>query len=327
MAKKEHKKLVAHEKSSHPDQHASHEEHQAPHEEHEEGEPWLVSYADMMTLLFGFFVVMYSFAAANQKSEDYIRVKLEQAFSGKNPVGGMNIVELTEHLVKIMQQNAAEEKKNPNSSGIFELENKNAPRKINNDELSKMVESLSILLTGIDKDVFEKDEKQAAVFENLKLSLNEKLANLQVKNEAPNPHSAITISLGFSEVLSQDYQLSTTGKTVLDGIISHSVKMSPNPKIKVEVFSEASSSPKNDFSKTMAIANVVNQYFLGRGLDPSLLASAAYGSMKPLVDYIDKNGAVDKIATIRNNRIIITIEKRLLEKNSEKMKFKNSRGL
>ncbi|MEI8024749.1 MAG: flagellar motor protein MotB [Pseudomonadota bacterium] len=318
MAKKENKKLVAHEKSSHSNRHDSHDEHQAPHEEHEEGEPWLVSYADMMTLLFGFFVVMYSFASKNTNSEEYVKMKLELAFSDKGSVEGMNIVELTEHLVKIMRQNASEEKKNL-LSGLGELENANAPKMVDTQQVSKMVESLKILLAGIDKDVFEKDQKQAAIFEDLKQNLNEKLGNFQVKNEGRNPYSAITISLGFSDLLNQESQVSPTGKTVLDRIISHSIKMSPNPQIKVEVFSEASSNPRSDVAKTMAIANVVNQYLLSSGLDPSLLASAAYGSMKPLVDYIDKNGAVDKIASIRNNRIIITIEKRLLEKNNPKM--------
>lgn len=51
------------------------------HEEGEEGEPWLVSYADMMTLLFGFFVIMYTFASAKLEddSEQWIRVKKELA--------------------------------------------------------------------------------------------------------------------------------------------------------------------------------------------------------------------------------------------------------
>lgn len=65
----------------------SHEEFQQQHhsaemhEEGEEGEPWLVSYADMMTLLFGFFVLMYTFASAKLQddSEQWIRVKKELA--------------------------------------------------------------------------------------------------------------------------------------------------------------------------------------------------------------------------------------------------------
>jgi chemotaxis protein MotB len=55
------------------------------HEEHEEhanhDEPWLVSYADMMTLLFGFFVVMYSFASKEKAGEwEKVRRDLSKHF-------------------------------------------------------------------------------------------------------------------------------------------------------------------------------------------------------------------------------------------------------
>lgn len=51
------------------------------HEEGEEGEPWLVSYADMMTLLFGFFVLLYTFASAkvDATAENWVKVKKELA--------------------------------------------------------------------------------------------------------------------------------------------------------------------------------------------------------------------------------------------------------
>lgn len=63
-----------------------HEEHPA----HDE-EPWLVSYADMMTLLFGFFVLMYVFTLAKlekapKESPDdmiYLRKELASYFGGE----------------------------------------------------------------------------------------------------------------------------------------------------------------------------------------------------------------------------------------------------
>lgn len=69
-----------------PDEELHHSSHR--HEEHEEGghgEPWLVSYADLMTLLFGFFVLMYSFEAAKSRADAssvIIRKELAQFFGG-----------------------------------------------------------------------------------------------------------------------------------------------------------------------------------------------------------------------------------------------------
>lgn len=47
------------------------------HEEHD-GEPWLVSYADLMTLLFGFFVLMYTFALAENTDEPQNMVSMRK---------------------------------------------------------------------------------------------------------------------------------------------------------------------------------------------------------------------------------------------------------
>ncbi len=79
--------------AEHHGSHMDHEDHDEKHhhEPHEEGEPWLVSYADMMTLLFGFFVVMYSFAVASPKNEECVRLKLMEAFkTDKSQAGDSN---------------------------------------------------------------------------------------------------------------------------------------------------------------------------------------------------------------------------------------------
>jgi flagellar motor protein MotB len=41
---------------------------------------WLVSYADFITLLFAFFVVLYAFARADQKKQVQIPIAIDAAF-------------------------------------------------------------------------------------------------------------------------------------------------------------------------------------------------------------------------------------------------------
>src|SRR5581483_6558581 len=47
--------------------------------DHGAEEPWLVSYADLMTLLFGFFAMLFTFATFEENKEDYIKVRKDIA--------------------------------------------------------------------------------------------------------------------------------------------------------------------------------------------------------------------------------------------------------
>lgn len=59
-----------------------------PHPPHAEegGEGWLVSYADMMTLLVGFFVILMSFANVDEEKFDQIRQAATKTFGGQYQV-------------------------------------------------------------------------------------------------------------------------------------------------------------------------------------------------------------------------------------------------
>src|SRR5690242_20158020 len=62
------------------------------HAEHPD-ERWLVSYADMLTLLFALFIVMYAMALVDQTKFETLKVSLHNAFASPVFGGGESILE------------------------------------------------------------------------------------------------------------------------------------------------------------------------------------------------------------------------------------------
>jgi chemotaxis protein MotB len=75
---------------------AAHRRHKGGHEdhvEHDESERWLVSFADMMTLLFALFMVLFSISSVNTSKLSALQKSLQDAFSGAVLSGGKAIME------------------------------------------------------------------------------------------------------------------------------------------------------------------------------------------------------------------------------------------
>src|ERR1044072_4722269 len=74
---------------AHGKKHAAHEE------EHENHERWLVSYADMMTLLMVLFIVMFAISSVNQGKFDELKQGLRRGFGAPQTMlaGGLDILD------------------------------------------------------------------------------------------------------------------------------------------------------------------------------------------------------------------------------------------
>lgn len=59
--------------------------------EHEDGERWLLSFADMMTLLMALFLVLWAMSTTDEKKLKLLKVSLQDAFSGEILPGGKGI--------------------------------------------------------------------------------------------------------------------------------------------------------------------------------------------------------------------------------------------
>src|SRR6201996_2514854 len=61
-------------------------------EEHENEERWLVSFADMMTLLFCLFMVLFAISSVNTSKFEALQKALQDAFSGAILSGGKAVM-------------------------------------------------------------------------------------------------------------------------------------------------------------------------------------------------------------------------------------------
>src|SRR3954466_8848193 len=62
-------------------------------EEHENEERWLVSFADMMTLLFCLFMVLFAISSVNTSKFESLQKALQDAFSGRILSGGKAVMQ------------------------------------------------------------------------------------------------------------------------------------------------------------------------------------------------------------------------------------------
>lgn len=67
--------------------------HEEEHEEHENEERWLVSFADMMTLLFCLFMVLFAISSVNTSKFESLKASLSESFNGQILSGGKSIMQ------------------------------------------------------------------------------------------------------------------------------------------------------------------------------------------------------------------------------------------
>ncbi len=87
------------------------------HEEHENMERWLVSYADFITLLFAFFVVMYSISSVNEGKYRVLSDALASSFSKTKAIGDLSVLNMP--IPKIRQIVVNEKQKSQSNTRSY----------------------------------------------------------------------------------------------------------------------------------------------------------------------------------------------------------------
>jgi chemotaxis protein MotB len=251
-----------------------------PHrEEHENTERWLVSYADFITLLFAFFVVMYSLSSVNEGKYRILSNSLMQAFrSADINTEGQQIIAPP----VIVPTSPAIPVKPP---GMHDKQN--AAREIAARKMHEMASSIRRVLAPITGDG--------------KVRVTEGAFGVTVEINA-----SVLFSPGGS-VLGDE---ANAALRAVAGVIS-------DTEFPIMVEGHTDNTPINNlrfpsnWELSSARASSVVRLFVENGVSPDRLTAAGYADQRPIADNSTDEGRA------RNRRVAIMLESRLPLAESE----------
>lgn len=269
-------------------------------EEHENHERWLVSYADFITLLFAFFVVMYSISSVNEGKYRVLSDSMVAAFA--DPARSMEPIQIGDLMRSPIQSETPLDRSKP----VIELFRIPLPeRDIRNQLEKKLKEDREKAEREAEEKEAEQEEIDAAT-EALADSIEQAMADLvddeliDVRRDKRWIEVEIKSSILFG---SGSAELASGSQPVLRKLAE---KLAPlNSTIHVEGFTDNVPIDNFEFRSnwelSAARAASVVHLFSRLGVKPERMAAIGYGEYRPIAG---NDTAEDRS---RNRRVVLVI--------------------
>lgn len=241
-------------------------------EEHENHERWLVSYADFITLMFAFFVVMY---AISQVNEGKYRVLSDTLASAFRTVPG-------------------------NSAGAMVAVNPNAPMPI----------AIPIRKAQPNVKADDKLRQNKERLRNVAKELAEALAPLVKEGQVRITEGALGITIDINANVLFAPGDARLGPDAVRALVAVAQILAPTDfPITVEGHTDNTSINTPQFPSNWELSGVrassVVRLFVDSGVDARRLTATGYADQRPIADNATTEGKA------RNRRVAITIESRV----------------
>lgn len=249
-----------------------------PVEEHENHERWLVSYADFITLMFAFFVVMYAISQVNEGKYRVLSDTLASAFRTIPGSSAGALVAVNPNAP--MPVSVPIRRVQPNLKTDEKLQQ-------NKERLRDVAKDLSQVLSPLVK------EGQVRITEGaLGITIDINANVLFAPGDARLGLEAVRALVAVAEILAPtDFPLVVEGHT-------------DNTPINTAQF------PSNWELSGMRASSVV-RLFIDAGVDPRRLTATGFADQRPVADNATPEGKM------RNRRVAITIESRATDQQVE----------
>ncbi len=249
-------------------------------EEHDNHERWLVSYADFITLLFAFFVVMYSLSSVNEGKYRVLSDSLVQAF--RNVAVNESGDQIVLPQVSVLPTRPITQPAPPAADPALEQRRRETAQRMRNmaDEIRRVLSPLT------------------------------QAGQVNVTEGAFGVSVEINASLLFAP------GDSALGQDAVDALRAVAQVLAPAP-FPITVEGHTDNVPINTFrfpsnwELSAVRASTVARLFIDNGVSPDRLTAAGYADQRPVA------GNEDEVGRARNRRVTVLIESRTADLDAE----------
>jgi len=245
--------------------HARHEQH----EEHENHERWLISYADFITLLLVFFIIMFAISSVNISKFRALAVALSDA-TGSGTTQS-KVIDVHNPNTNVDSSTGKKKPQTKSSTSAAEKEKQKIAKQLKKD----------IAKAGLQKDVkVIVDERGVVLLLTNSLLFTSGAAQVL-------PHGSTVLTKLIKPISSQHKPIVVEGHT-------------DNSPISTAQF------PSNWELSTSRATNVL-RFLLNRGIDPKALAASGYADTHPMPG-AEKNATAQQRAMNRRVELILVVK-------------------
>ncbi len=255
------------------------------HEEHVNHERWLVSYADMLTLLFVLFVVLYSMSDVNMKKFAQLANGLSEGFGAQSAAfqGKQAVLDGSGNNTEIMQIDPGAEKGDGKAG--------------TSDMTAKEVQAVQNALVAQSRSKASQDATAATKeAENLK-KIENKLADALSKQKLLNAvqftidRRGLVVTIVTNEVVfaGNRADLQPGGKKILDTLAPTLAKLPNNIEVdgNTNQLKAKTTYYPSGWELSAARASTTVRYLVGHGLAKGRMSAVGFSDTKPLIDPSD----------------------------------------
>ncbi len=291
------------------------------HEEHENHERWLVSYADFITLLFAFFVVMYAVSSVNEGKYRVLSDALVSAF--RSAPKSMDPIQVGS-LAKSPHETDLAQRTNPN---VLQRQNMLINKSVKDQQI-KSDDPRTKSPTQAENDASGAGEKQALdSLNSIADQIERALAGLIQQNLVKVRRDEFWLEVEINTNIlfpSGEARLQVDAKPILNELAK--ILRNFDNNIKVEGFTDNVPIsnmiyPSNWELSSARSASVVN-LLMNQGIRPTRMAAIGYGEFYPVVSNDTAEGRN------KNRRVVLAIlENGASERVYDDNKFKKEESI